>query len=450
MVLEFTCRCNCCILTGFELFFSKMVQANVKRIQITVSGLWEILDSTKYSQFFVDLSLTFSPCSTPSSKSPVVKTCSPACQTCDILREEFYEEEEEEDEDEEGKPQSADKGMIVPSQFGVAQNLGEVFPEKVRTLMDETYSYMMERVFVEENFANIRGACQNRMADCSIWAASGECERNTGWMSFNCAPACQTCERLDFDLRCPVDPNLPELLENPGDLNRMFERITTDPFWEKFGPIDVISSPAKGGPWIVTFDNFVSDEECNALIEYGYAEGYKRSEDVGDVTIDGTYDSTVSDHRTSKNAWLLDDGEEDPITGPVVERIMTLAGAPYNNSEWLQLLKYEPGEYYLEHHDYIVHEAEEERPQGPRILTVFLYLNDVEAGGGTHFGPLGITVMPKKGRALVWPSVLDEDPWEMDERTHHEALKVEAGVKYGANAWIHLRDFKKPYEQNCV
>lgn len=68
--------------------------------------------------------------------------------------------------------------------------------------------------------------------------------------------------------------------------------------------------------------------------------------------------------------------------------------------------------------------SEWDRPHGPRILTVFMYLNDVEEGGGTHFGRLGITVQPKKGKVVIWPSVLDEDPEELDERTHHEALPV--------------------------
>jgi prolyl 4-hydroxylase len=269
-------------------------------------------------------------------------------------------------------------------------------------------------------------------------------------MSVHCAPACQTCDQIDFENRCPVDPDAPQAWEKSGDLDRMFERITTDPYWETYGSISVISSPAMtGGPWVVTLDNFLSDEECERLIETGYEEGFELSTDVGEESFDGTHESVRSEGRTSENAWCDDVCSEDPITGPVHERIEKLSGIHYNNSEWLQLLKYNPGQFYKEHHDYIPHEAEG-RPQGPRILTVFLYLNDVEAGGGTHFGTLGITVMPKKGRALVWPSVLDEDPLEMDEQTFHEALPVEAGVKYGANAWIHQRDFKTPFEENCV
>jgi hypothetical protein len=32
----------------------------------------------------------------------------------------------------------------------------------------------------------------------------------------------------------------------------------------------------------------------------------------------------------------------------------------------------------------------------------------------------------------------------------HAALPVEAGIKYGANAWFHLRNFKEPYATGCI
>jgi hypothetical protein len=56
-----------------------------------------------------------------------------------------------------------------------------------------------------------------------------------------------------------------------------------------------------------------------------------------------------------------------------------------------------------------------------------------------EFPNLNLVVQPKKGSALIWPSVLDEDPNKKDERTEHGALPVKKGVKYGANAWIHQR-----------
>ena len=67
-------------------------------------------------------------------------------------------------------------------------------------------------------------------------------------------------------------------------------------------------------------------------------------------------------------------------------------------------------------------------------MTFYLYLNDVEEGGGTNFDRLGVTVTPKRGRAVLWPSVFDDEPDRKDGRTTHQALPVIKGEKYGANA----------------
>ena len=78
-----------------------------------------------------------------------------------------------------------------------------------------------------------------------------------------------------------------------------------------------------------------------------------------------------------------------------------------------------------------------------------MYLSDVEAGGGTDFPDLGITIQPKLGRALLWPSVRNEAPLEKDRRMQHQALPVEKGVKFAANAWIHMHDYVTPQESGC-
>ena len=63
------------------------------------------------------------------------------------------------------------------------------------------------------------------------------------------------------------------------------------------------------------------------------------------------------------------------------------------------------------------------------MLTFFVYLSDVEAGGGTKFNDLGHVVTPKLGRAVLWPSVLAHDLLTGEKNTHHEALPVERGVR---------------------
>ena len=84
------------------------------------------------------------------------------------------------------------------------------------------------------------------------------------------------------------------------------------------------------------------------------------------------------------------------------------------------------------------------------MLTAYIYLNDVPAGGGTRFPDLDLTVTPKQGRVVIWPSVRNANTTEEDPRTYHEALPVKQGVKYGTNAWIHQRNYQSPYEADCT
>ena len=265
-------------------------------------------------------------------------------------------------------------------------------------------------------------------------------------MQVHCAPSCRTCDLLSIEKRCPFDKNAPGVW-GPGDLDMMFERITTDPIYLELYNTTVLSSPAQNGPWLVQLENFLSPEECERLIYHGHLRGYDTSFAVKRLP-DGTVENIAISGRTSQTAWCEDACLNDPLTNAVVERIENLTGIPRNNSEALQLLKYEVNQFYHQHHDYLKHQLD--KPQSVRILTVFLYLNDVEAGGETRFTFLKKSVAPKRGRVVLWPSVYNDDPFEKDGRTLHESLDVKAGVKYGANAWIHQRDYMTPNRKGCT
>lgn len=262
---------------------------------------------------------------------------------------------------------------------------------------------------------------------------------------------------LHVDTRCPLDPDAVDAF-SPGDLNHMFERIVSDPAYKHYEPT-VLSRPtyAPGdtpqnatyqlGMWLVQFDNAISSQEADRMIELGGIEGYERSSDVGEILEDGTYSAKVNDGRTSTNAWCKGECFEDETAKGLMNRIENITGIPEPNSEYLQLLRYEHGQFYQTHNDLIPHHVD--RPCGVRILTFYFYLSDVELGGGTNFPKLGLTVEPKKGRAVLWPSVLDQDPHRKDYRSDHQALPVAKGVKFGANAWIHQRDFKSANARGC-
>jgi prolyl 4-hydroxylase len=271
-----------------------------------------------------------------------------------------------------------------------------------------------------------------------------------------CAPSCGTCHSLDPKFRCPINDTEPEAL-TPGDLDKMFQRIINFDYYKQFEP-SILSMPnptqdqkeggVVDGPWVVVLDKFLTYDECDRLIELGAIEGYKESADVGKKNFDGTYEKSVNSGRTSTNAWCNSVCHEDEVARRVNDKISNLTGIPEANAEHLQLLRYEPGQFYNTHHDYIPHHLS--RQMGVRTLTVFLYLNDVEAGGGTEFPNIGLTVQPRKGRAVIWPSVLNENPNAKDLRTNHGALPVQSGIKYGANAWIHQRDFKSVLKAGCT
>jgi len=167
-----------------------------------------------------------------------------------------------------------------------------------------------------------------------------------------------------------------------------------------------IARNMKEKPWVITMENFLTDEECYHMIQLGYKSGYERSKDVAGLLDDGTIKSSESSGRTSENAWCSKECKNDQITQRILKRMQNLTGIPSENYEDFQLLKYDVGQYYRPHHDFIEHQVE--RAAGPRILTFFLYLSDVEAGGGTNFPLLNTEVKPKKGRALVrsWKLVL--------------------------------------------
>jgi len=299
--------------------------------------------------------------------------------------------------------------------------------------------------------------CTDRFAACEREAARGTCHQSPGWMIVHC---CKSCDK-DLDARRLLDPkvrctgenlNMTGPAWNSGDLNKLFTSWATDEQFKQFQP-QVHSSPdgsqgGKSGPWVITFDTFFSPAEADALIRGGEMVGFDRSTDQGAVNEVGEREKKVSTTRTSSNAWCIRECEALPEVKAVTKRIEDVTGIERDHYESFQILEYEMNQFYRMHHD--SSDGKKLQPAGPRILTFFLYLSDVEEGGETHFNELDISVKPKKGRALVWPSVKDENPTNMDPRMYHEAKSVIKGKKYAANHWIHLYDYITPNHWGCT
>jgi prolyl 4-hydroxylase len=348
-------------------------------------------------------------------------------------------------------------------------------PDILRALQ-KARDYMNNIVMKEDRYIPVRETCRNQDPLCAWWSVRGECQSDPVNMHELCAPMCHGCEYLHADVLCPQDPAIPPAW-SPGDLDRMFDRIAHHSDFAHYHPT-VLSSPAmtqsqvtssntmpstdnqttasqyqpsddSPAPWVITLEDFLTAEEAERLIELGALQGYERSSAGTEVQPDGRIASKPrhSEVRTSQQAWCGIFCNDDPVVERVMQRMTNLTGIPSVNAESLQLLRYQQGQFYKVHHDYLPFEAK--RVPGPRILTVFMYLNDVEEGGETRFPLLNLTVKPKMGRVLLWPSVYNDRPFEKDRLTNHEALTVTKGIKYAANAWFHQYDYQDATERGC-
>ena len=185
------------------------------------------------------------------------------------------------------------------SGYGEPQKIEGVEAKHLWPRLEKMDKYMSEEI-IKPEYDKVRAECKNRNELCLFWAHIGECDANPNFMLINCAPACETCKNIDFNYRCPMDPDEKNVF-GPGDLHKMFERIV-----DEYGDnVTILSKPpteegAEFTPWAITVDNFISDEECESLIELGGLKGYERSTDVGKMKFDGTYEAKTSRTRTSE------------------------------------------------------------------------------------------------------------------------------------------------------
>ncbi len=187
-------------------------------------------------------------------------------------------------------------------------------------------------------------------------------------------------------------------------------------------------------PRIALFGNFLSPQECEALIEAA-APRLERSLTVQTET----GGSQVNAARTS-NGMFFKRGESELIAC-VEARIARLLNWPVENGEGLQVLHYLPGAEYQPHYDYFDPGAPgTERiiaRGGQRVATLVMYLNEPEAGGGTTFPELGLEVAPQRGCAVYF-GYERPDP---STGTLHGGAPVRAGEKWVATKWLREREF---------
>ncbi|KAF8087104.1 hypothetical protein N665_0600s0050 [Sinapis alba] len=194
-------------------------------------------------------------------------------------------------------------------------------------------------------------------------------------------------------------------------------------------------------PRIIVLHNFLSSEECEYL--KSIARPRLQVSTVVDVK---TGKGVKSDVRTSSGMFLTHVERSYPMIQAIEKRISVFSQVPAENGELIQVLRYEPNQFYRPHHDYFSDTFNLKRG-GQRVATMLMYLTDDVEGGETYF-PLagdgectcggkimkGISVKPTKGDAvLFWSMGLDG---QSDPKSIHGGCEVLSGEKWSATKWM--------------
>lgn len=184
-------------------------------------------------------------------------------------------------------------------------------------------------------------------------------------------------------------------------------------------------------PTIILLDDFLSGEECDALVAQVAAR--VRPSRIADVER-AQNDGLATYRRTSESVML--DSEIPDLVHEIEQRASLLLDWPIDRFEYMQVARYRPGEEFAPHHDYFDESfpgsASLIKDGGHRVATLLLYLSDVEAGGSTLFTDLQLEIVPRKGSALFF-SYSVPHPLSL---TEHGGAPVLRGEKWLSTIFI--------------
>lgn len=186
-------------------------------------------------------------------------------------------------------------------------------------------------------------------------------------------------------------------------------------------------------PALRVLNDFLSIEECDTLIEQARPRLQRAK------TVDSSGKQQIDARRTSEGMFFTIG--ETPLIKRIEQRMATMLNVPVDHGEGLQVLHYLPGQQYEPHYDWFNPEqpgfAAITAKGGQRIASVVMYLNTPDAGGGTAFPEVRVTVTALRGSAVYF--AYDTG----DTASLHAGLPVQKGEKWIATKWLRERPFQK-------
>lgn len=194
-----------------------------------------------------------------------------------------------------------------------------------------------------------------------------------------------------------------------------------------------ITSVVRHDPLIFYLRSFLTEQECADLVA-GYPDQLEPSTIISG---DGSNMQLQSPVRTSYSTFIKK--AHNPLISCLEERVMNFNLIPYAQQEPFCLARYQPGQYFADHKDWLDEKAmnmdQWAKVFGQRGWTWLIYLTEsrVEQGGATLFKNLGLKFRPRLGDAIVFRNVDAND--EEDLRVSYEEAPVLSGEKWTLTIW---------------
>jgi prolyl 4-hydroxylase len=202
----------------------------------------------------------------------------------------------------------------------------------------------------------------------------------------------------------------------PGVWAKLHGEVDPQIWTAQVPPVGVVSS----APYIAVAENFVSHDICDWLVHAA------RNSLGPSTSYDRANQRSVASHKVATP-------ELDMVVTSVILRIAALTGVPINGKEGASVLRYQPGEQFEPHYDFLDPRltpslAQDIRNSGQRVITFIIYLSEDFDGGETYFPKVGYRFKGRKGDAVLFRNV--DAAGEPDYAALHAGLAPTRGEKW--------------------
>lgn len=170
---------------------------------------------------------------------------------------------------------------------------------------------------------------------------------------------------------------------------------------------------------------FLKRRDCREIVRVINSEAQPSS------LFEGTYRDAF---RTSCTHHF---DSKDPLTRSIDLYVSDLLGIDDNYSERIQGQRYQVGQEFKHHYDYL-HVGErywsnEAERGGQRTWTAMICLHAPREGGETDFPKLGLRIAPEVGMLTLWNNMTPEG--RPNHNTLHSGMPVVRGIKHIITKW---------------